>query len=87
MVKTPLVLCIVAGMTTGMGNGSVFGAALMLFLGREYFPDWGGIGWYAWTPVTYVGLFYWIMIIFGVAFASIMYIAIRRHNELEAENN
>ena len=35
---------VIAGMTTGMGNGSVFGAAVMCLLGRGQFNDWGGWG-------------------------------------------
>ena len=40
--KNPFILCFIAGMTTGMGNGSVFGATLMCFLGRGSFEDWAG---------------------------------------------
>ena len=37
---------IIGGMVTGMGNGSVFGAAVMCFVGRGAFADWGG-----WFPL------------------------------------
>lgn len=86
-MKNPLILCIIAGMTTGMGNGSVFGAALMLFLGRGNFSDWGGMGGSAFNPTSFVGIFDWIMIIFGVAFTVIMYVALGRHSQIEASKN
>ena len=41
-------IIIIGGMVTGMGNGSVFGAAMMCFLGRGRFADWGG-----WWPLDY----------------------------------
>jgi len=38
------IVSLIGGVLTGMGNGSVFGAALMCALGRGRFGDWGG--WY-----------------------------------------
>jgi hypothetical protein len=74
---------IIAGMTTGMGNGSVFGAAMMSFLGRGVFDDWGGQGSLAFDPHTFTGFVDWCMILFGIGFAVIMYAGMMRHNALE----
>lgn len=84
-MKNPFILTFVSGMLTGMGNGSVFGAALMCFLGRGKFEDWGG--WYgdAYNPVTFTGFIDWAMIIFGVAFYITLHVAVNRHNELERQ--
>lgn len=81
--KTFLV-SLIAGVTTGMGNGSVFGAALMCALGRGRFEDWGGWMGQAYDPTTFQGFVDWCMIVFGVAFMVIMMIAVNRHGELEA---
>ena len=74
----------VGGVLTGMGNGSVFGAAVNCALGRGRFSDWGGWGSTAYNPATFTGFIDWIMIVFGVAFMAIMVIALQRHGELEA---
>jgi hypothetical protein len=76
-------LMIIGGMLTGMGNGSVFGAAMMCFLGRGKFADWGG--WYgiAYDPSTFTGFIDWCMILFGVAYVFILAVALKRHNALE----
>ncbi len=81
--KTFLV-SLIAGVTTGMGNGSVFGAALMCALGRGRFENWGGWGIDSYDPTTFNGFVDWCMIVFGVAFMAIMMIAANRHGELEA---
>jgi len=83
-MKNPLVLSLISGVLTGMGNGSVFGAALMCFLGRGKFDNWGGWMDQAYTPSTFTGFIDWAMIVFGIAFFIILYIAVKRHNELEA---
>ncbi len=75
----------IAGITTGMGNGSVFGAALMCALGRGRFDDWGGWDGQAYDPTTFMGFINWCMIVFGVAFMAIMMIAAKRHGILEAQ--
>ena len=77
-MKNPFILTFISGMLTGMGNGSVFGAALMCFLGRGKFEDWGG--WYgdAYNPVTFTGFIDWAMII-------TLHVAVNRHNELERQ--
>lgn len=74
---------LVGGMLTGMGNGSVFGAALMCFLGRGKFDDWGG--WYApaYDPHTFTGFIDWCMLVFGFAYVGILVIALTRHNAIE----
>ena len=83
-VGRTFILSLIAGVTTGMGNGSVFGAALMCALGRGRFETWGG--WYgqAYDPTTFQGFITWCMLIFGFAFTGIMLIMLHRHGELEA---
>jgi len=82
-MKSPLMLYLVGGMLTGMGNGSVFGAALMCFLGRGQFDDWGGWGSTAYDPSTFTGFIDWAMIVFGIAFFIILKVAVDRHLEIE----
>lgn len=84
-MKNPLMLSLVGGMLTGMGNGSVFGAALMCFLGRGRFDDWGGWGSMAYDPSTFTGFIDWSMIVFGVAFFAILYVAVGRHLQIESK--
>ncbi|HEC20009.1 MAG TPA: hypothetical protein ENI97_11780 [Gammaproteobacteria bacterium] len=84
-MKSPIMLSLIAGMLTGMGNGSVFGATLMCFLGRGKFDDWGGWGSQAYDPATFTGFVDWSMIIFGVAFFFIVHIAVNRHLQLETK--
>ncbi|MDH6524598.1 hypothetical protein [Polynucleobacter sphagniphilus] len=76
-------IMIVAGMLTGMGNGSVFGAALMCFLGRGMFSDWGGWFGPAYNPTSFTGFIDWCMIIFGLAYVGILSVAFKRHDEIE----
>jgi hypothetical protein len=76
-------LTIVAGMTTGMGNGSVFGAAMMCLLGRGPFADWGGNGASAYNPATFTGFIDMAMIIFGIAFCIILVVGLNKHDALE----
>jgi len=78
------IVSLIGGMVTGMGNGSVFGAALMCALGRAQFEDWGGWGMQGYDPTTFQGFINWCMILFGVAYVAIMMIALNRHGELEA---
>jgi len=84
-MKSPIMLSLIAGMLTGMGNGSVFGATLMCFLGRGKFDDWGGWGSQAYDPATFTGFVDWSMIVFGVAFFVILHVAVNRHLQLEAK--
>lgn len=84
-MKNPLMLSLVGGVLTGMGNGSVFGAALMCFLGRGKFGDWGGWFSQAYDPTTFTGFIDWAMIIFGIAFFMILYVAVGRHLQMESK--
>jgi hypothetical protein len=76
-------ITIVGGMLTGMGNGSVFGAAMMCFLGRGKFGDWGGWFGSAYNPTTFTGFIDWCMIVFGLAYVFILVVALNRHNQIE----
>ena len=72
------------GFVTGMGNGSVFGAALMCWMGRGPFEDWGGgVGIAPYLPTTFAGFMNFWMFVFGFAFVAMMMIAFKRHDELE----
>lgn len=82
--RKTFILSLVAGVTTGMGNGSVFGAALMCALGRGRFEEWGGWMGQAYDPSTFQGFINWCMFVFGIAFMITMMIAVKRHGELEA---
>ena len=84
-MRNPLMLSLVGGVLTGMGNGSVFGATLMCFLGRGKFDDWGGWFSQAYDPTTFTGFIDWSMIIFGVAFFMILYVAVGRHLQMESK--
>lgn len=84
-MRNPLMLSLIGGILTGMGNGSVFGAALMCFLGRGKFDDWGGWGAQAYTPSTFTGFIDIAMIVFGAAFFLILYVAVGRHLQMESK--
>ncbi len=83
IVSRGYLLVLVGGMLTGMGNGSVFGIALMSFLGRGKFGDWGG--WYglAYDPHTFAGFMDWCMIVFGMAYVVMLGLALKRHSAIE----
>jgi len=83
ILSSSIWIVIIAGMTTGMGNGSVFGAAVMCLLGRGPFEDWGGQGGLAYAPSTFSGFVVICMILFGVAFSGILALGLARHNALE----
>jgi hypothetical protein len=74
---------IIGGMLTGMGNGSVFGAALMCLLGRGGFANWGGINGAAYDPTTFTGFIDWCMLVFGFAFVGILVVGLTQHDALE----
>ena len=76
-------LTIVSGMTVGMGNGSVFGAAIMCLVGRGKFEDWGGFGHQAYDPSTFTGFIDMAMILFGVAYVLILIVGLTAHSKLE----
>ncbi len=84
-MKNPIMLSLVGGVLTGMGNGSVFGAALMCFLGRARFDDWGGWGSQAYDPATFTGFIDWSMFVFGIAFWLILKVGVSRHLEIESK--
>jgi hypothetical protein len=77
-------LILVSGMLTGMGNGSVFGAALMCLMGRGGFSRWGGESLSAYDPSTFTGFIDCAMIVFGLAFCVILYVGLNRHYQLES---
>lgn len=83
VVKT-LPIAIIAGITTGMGNGSVFGAAVMCAVGRGPYESWGGWGMEAYDPGTFSGFVDAMMLLFGIAFAIIVTAAWVKHGTLEA---
>ena len=76
-------IIIIGGMVTGMGNGSVFGAAMMCFLGRGEFNDWGGWWPVDYEPQTFTGFIDWCMIVFGLAYVGILWIGLKRHDVQE----
>ena len=76
-------LIVLAGMTTGMGNGSVFGAAMMCLLGRGPFANWGGEGASAYDPSTFTGFIDMAMILFGIAFCIILVVGLSKHDAIE----
>lgn len=76
-------LTLVAGITTGMGNGSVFGAAVMCLVGRGSFGDWGGWGATAYDPSTFTGFIDMAMILFGIAYIFIIMFGLKAHDKLE----
>jgi hypothetical protein len=78
-------IIMIGGTVTGMGNGSVFGAAMMCFLGRGSFADWGGWWPLDYDPRTFTGFIDWCMIVFGVAYAAMLAIALKRHDTLERD--
>jgi len=82
-MKRAIWLTIVAGMTTGMGNGSVFVAAFLLAVGRGPWEEAGL--WYMdpFNPMTYQGVADWIMILFGVGFVLILGYALKQHAVIE----
>lgn len=76
-------LIVIAGMTTGMGNGSVFGAAVMCLVGRAPFASWGGEGGSAYNPTTFNGFIDFAMIVFGILFCIILAIGLHKHDAIE----
>jgi hypothetical protein len=72
-------------MLTGMGNGSVFGAAVMCFVGRGPFEDWGGQGSLSYIPTTFNGFMSWSMLVFGFAFVAMLFASLSRHDALEQQ--
>ena len=75
---------LIPAFTTGMGNGSVFGAAVMCAVGRGPFESWGGWGMEAFNPATFSGFLDFVMLVFGLAFAIICGAAWSKHGQMEA---
>lgn len=78
---------LVPAFTTGMGNGSVFGAAVMCAVGRGSYESWGGWGMEAYNPFTFSGFVDWMMLIFGLGFAIITMLAMFKHGQIEAQRD
>ncbi len=78
---------LVAAFTTGMGNGSVFGAAVMCAVGRGPYESWGGWGAEAYRISTFAGFIDIMMFVFGLAFAIIVGLAMKKHGEVEAQRD
>ena len=76
-------IIIIGGMVTGMGNGSVFGAAMMCFLGRGRFADWSGWWPLDYNPHTFTGFIDWCMIVLGLAYVALLAMARKRHDTAE----
>lgn len=74
---------IIGAFVSGMGNGSVFGAAAMCWMGRGMFAEWGGGGLTAYDPSTFNGFMTFWMLGFGLAFAIMFTIALKKHYALE----
>jgi hypothetical protein len=82
-MKSSIWLTIVAGFTTGMGNGSVFTAAFLLAVGRAPFGEAGLWFMDPYDPRTFQGTADWIMFIFGIGFVMILGYALKQHALLE----
>ncbi len=82
-MKSSIWLTTVAGMVTGMGNGSVFTCAFLLAVGRGPFAEAGMWGMDPYSIFTYQGMADWIMIFFGVIFVMILGYALKQHAVLE----
>lgn len=78
-------ILLIPAFVTGMGNGSVFGAAMMCALGRGPFEDWGGSVAGTFTPTTFNGFMTWMMLVFGFAFSVIVMLGVSKHGEREAK--
>jgi len=78
---------VVAAFTTGMGNGSVFGAAVMCAIGRGPYESWGGWGMESYDPSTFSGFVDAVMLAFGLAFAIIVGLAMGKHGEIESRGD
>jgi len=82
-MKNSIWLIIVAGMVTGMGNGSVFTCAFLLAVGRGPWDEAGLWGTDPYSIMTYQGVADWIMIVFGVAFCLILQYTLKQHAVIE----
>ena len=78
---------LIPAFTTGMGNGSVFGAAVMCAVGRGGYASWGGWGDESYVPTTFSGFVNWMMLAFGLAFSIISYLGMRKHGQIEVQRD
>lgn len=78
---------LVPAFTTGMGNGSVFGAAVMCAVGRGGYASWGGWVNESYIPSTFSGFVNLMMIAFGLAFSIITYLAMAKHGQIETQRD
>jgi hypothetical protein len=78
-------LSFAVGMTTGMGNGSVFVVTMNHFLGRAPYDTAGLWGFHAYDPFTYAGFENFLMILFGVGFWLIMAIGLKHFASIEGQ--
>jgi len=78
---------LIPAFTVGMGNGSVFGAAVMCAIGRGAYETWGGFGMAAYDPTTFSGFVDWMMLLFGLAFAIITLLAMAKHGQVESQRD
>ena len=82
-MKVSIWLIIIAGMTTGMGNGSVFTCAFLLAVGRATWAEAGLWGMDPYSIMTYQGVADWMMIIIGIAFSVILQYTLKQHAIIE----
>lgn len=86
-MKKSQLLAFAVGMTTGMGNGSVFVVCMNHFLGRAPYSEAGMWGFDAYNPFTYAGFEDFLMILFGVAFWMLMVIGLKQFAAIEGQPN
>ena len=86
-MKKSQLLAFAVGMTTGMGNGSVFVVCMNHFLGRAPYSEAGLWGFDAYNPFTYAGFEDFLMILFGVAFWMLMVIGLKQFAAIEGQPN
>jgi len=84
-MKKSQLLAFAVGMTTGMGNGSVFVVCMNHFLGRAPYSQAGMWGFDAYNPFYYAGFENFLMILFGVAFWLLMVIGLKQFAAVEGQ--
>jgi len=78
---------LIPAFTTGMGNGSVFGAAVMCAVGRGGYASWGGFLDESYLPGTFSGFVNLMMLAFGLAFSIITLLAMVKHGQIETQRD
>ena len=84
-MKKSQLLAFATGMTTGMGNGSVFVVTMNHFLGRAPYDTAGMWGFDAYNPFTYAGFEDFLMILFGVAFWIMLVAGLKKFADVEGQ--